>query len=175
MKAQLLLILAIIAVFSCAKKTTSSTRTGATQSGKYAEDLSVLRPKVNDVDTASKQPMGDGADETKETKYVEAKYAINENLDSILDSISRFNHSIGHVDGFTIQVYSGLKREEALNAKKSLSTSLPGLDSELQYVQPNYRVRAGKYYDRFAAQRDYVAIKKYFPNAILLPERLPIK
>jgi len=171
---QLVLVIVIIATVSCAKKTTSSTsRTGTTQSGKYTEDLSVLRPKVEE-DTARNQVQANESN-TKATTYVEPKYAINDTLHSVLDSISRFNHSVGFVDGFTIQVYSGLKREEALNAKKSLSTSLPDIDSELQYVQPNYRVRAGKYYDRFAAQRDYVAIKKHFPNAILLPERLPIR
>jgi hypothetical protein len=111
----------------------------------------------------------------KPTEYVEAKFAVNQPLDAVLDSIGRINKSIGYVDGYTIQVYSGLKREEALNAKRQLSTSVPNVDSEVQYVQPNFRVRVGKYYDRFDAHKDYVAVKRYFPNAILIPERIPIQ
>ena len=111
----------------------------------------------------------------KTTQYVEAKFAINNALDNVLDSISRINLSVGYVDGYTIQVYSGLRQEEALKAKKQLTTSLPDVSAEVQYVQPNYRVRVGKYYDRFNAQKDYAAVKRYFPNAILIPERIAIQ
>lgn len=105
---------------------------------------------------------------------MEAKYAVNASLDAVLDSINEQNLAMGLVDGFTIQVYSGLKREEALNVKKQMSITLPEVEAEVQYVQPNFRVRAGKYFDRYDAQKDYQIIKKYFPNAIILPERVPI-
>jgi len=106
---------------------------------------------------------------------VEAKYAINEQVDTILDSIHEENLSRGAIDGFTIQVYSGIKREDALNIKKKLSQSLPDLDSEVEYRQPNFRVRTGKYLTRLQAQKDYLAVKGYFPNAIVIPDRIEIE
>ncbi len=110
----------------------------------------------------------------KQTQFVEPKYAVNKKLDTVLDSIDRYNTSREFIDGFSIQIYAGLKREDALNAKKNLSSSLPDLPSEVEYSQPNFRVKVGKYFSRIDAQRDYVAIKKYFPTAIVIPEKVPI-
>jgi hypothetical protein len=166
---------AAMVAWACSSKTTSPGTTGSatTPSGKYSEDLSVLRPKAG-ADTAKQTTKATQPGKNQQTKYVEAKYAVNETLDTVLDSISEQNLQLGLVDGFTIQVYSGLKREEALNVKKQMATTLPGVEAEVQYAQPNFRVRVGKYYDRYDAQQDYQLIKKHFPNAIILPERVPI-
>jgi hypothetical protein len=96
-------------------------------------------------------------------------------VDPILDSIYKENISKGFVDGYTIQVYSGIKREDALNVKKKLSQSLPDLRSEVEYRQPNFRVRSGQYLSRMEAQKDYLAVKKHFPNAIVIPDRIPMQ
>jgi hypothetical protein len=99
---------------------------------------------------------------------------VNSQVDTVLDSIYRQNLSKGFVDGYTIQVYSGIKREDALNNKKKMSQSLPDLESDVQYMQPNFRVRTGKYLTRLGAQKDYLAVKRYFPNAIVIPDKIPI-
>jgi hypothetical protein len=171
MKTQGYLLLCVLLIFAaCGPKTTS---TGTTGSGsKYSEDLSVWRPKSDVTDTIATT----GPDNRpRQSQYVEPKFAVNESLDAVLDSISEVNLAMGHVDGFTIQVYSGLKREEALSVKKQMAETLPQLEAEVQYAQPNFRVRAGKYFDRFEALHDYQVIKRHFPNAILLPERIPIR
>jgi hypothetical protein len=169
-------LVASLALASCSSKvtTTGGKTTGTkTPAGKYAEDLSVLRPKV-ELDTAKNGKNTDSNINNRTTRYVEPKVAITTSLNSSLDSVNRMNIARGFVNGYTIQVYSGVKREEALNTKRQLSTSISGIDVEVQYVQPNFRVRAGKYYDRIQAQKDYIAIRKYFPNAIVLPERILI-
>lgn len=173
----ILLIVALLTNACAPKVGTSTSKTNTSSGNKYSEDLSVWRPKGTVTDTTKRSTTTSALDnhpQQKSTQYVEAKVAVNQPLDAVLDSIARINKSIGYVDGYTIQVYSGLKREEALNAKRQLSTSLPNVDSEVQYVQPNFRVRVGKYYDRFNAHKDYAAVKRYFPNAILIPERIPI-
>lgn len=144
--------------------------TTTTQTGKYTEDLSSLRPKAEgtlDSATSTQQVI-------KKTTYVEPKYNVNKQLDNVLDSINRINLNRKFVDGFTIQVYSGLDREAALDAKKSLATSLPDLESEVHYNQPNFRVKAGKYFNRLEAQKDFIAIKKVFPSAIVIPDKIEI-
>ena len=55
-----------------------------------------------------------------------------------------------------------------------LASSLPDLSSEVEYAQPNFRVKVGKYYTRIDAQRDYIAVKKYFPTAIVIPDKVAI-
>ena len=171
---QRLVIIGLIAtiVAACGRKVTT---TGTTASAnRHSEDLSAWRPKVAANDSVEKMSVLPAHNTKSQSKTVEPKLAINNQLDTILDSISEYNLVNGYVDGFTIQVYSGIKREEALNAKKELSVSLPEFDAEVQYVQPNFRVRSGKYYDRLEAQKDYLAIKRYFPDAIVIPDRIPI-
>jgi len=161
----------VVWLASCAspKNTTVSSSQGAA----YSEDLSIWRPKAetpaNNNNTTTNVP-----DNPKQTHYVEPKYAVNKKLDTVLDSIDQFNRSKQFIDGFTIQIYAGLKREDALNAKKNLASSLPDLQSEVVYAQPNFRVKVGKYYTRLDAQRDYVAVKKYFPTAIVIPDKVAI-
>src|SRR5688572_654776 len=146
--------------------------TVSSQGQAYSEDLSIWRPKAETP--ANNNTTTNVPDNPKQTQYVEPKYAVNKKLDTVLDSIDRYNRSKQFVDGFTIQIYAGLKREDALNAKKNLASSLPDLSSEVEYAQPNFRVKVGKYYTRIDAQRDYVAVKKYFPTAIVIPAKVSI-
>ena len=149
-----------------------STTVSSTHGQAYSEDLSIWRPKVETP--ANNNTTTNVPDTPKQTKYVEPRYAVNTKLDTVLDSIDRFNRSKQFIDGFTIQIYAGLKREDALNAKKNLASSLPDLQSEVVYAQPNFRVKVGKYYTRIDAQKDYVAVKKYFPTAIVIPDKVAI-
>jgi len=160
----------LLLLISCAgpKKTTTSTTAAGT---KYSEDLSLYRPKV-EAPPSKDAPTQDNT--RKQTPYVEAKYSVNKKLDAVLDSIDRINLQRNFIDGFTIQVYSGLKREDALNTKKELTSTLPDLQSEVQYSQPNFRVKVGKYFNRLDAQKDYVDVKRYFPTAIIIPDKVAI-
>lgn len=168
MKKQFIYVYFLMVLMAGCKATSTTTTTS--QAGKYSEDLSSLRPKIDssaDSTQTSSQPL-------KKTTYVEAKYSINAQLDATLDSISRINLSRKVVDGYTIQVYSGLDREAALNAKKELATSMPEVESEVHYNQPNFRVKAGKYFNRLDAQKDFLLIKKVFPSAIVIPDKIEV-
>ena len=172
MRHLVILLFGLVTMFGCARKvTTSGTGGGA---GKYSEDLSVWRPKTEDVKDTVKAAVI-GQERTRVNQYVEPRYAINDQVDSVLDSIHERDLNVGYIDGYTIQVYSGIKREDALNIKKKLSQALPELESEVQYRQPNFRVRTGEYLSRLEAQKDYLGVKKYFPNAIVIPDRIPVQ
>lgn len=170
MRHLIIIAIASLAIFGCASKVTTGTSAGA---GKYAEDLSVWRPEATEAVDSIKTPTT--PERTRTNQYVEARNAINDQVDTILDTIYRENRERGFIDGYTIQVYSGIKREDALNVKKKLSQSLPELESEVQYRQPNFRVRTGQYFSRLEAQQDYLAVKRYFPNAIVIPDRISIQ
>jgi hypothetical protein len=160
-----LLSLMILGSCSAPKKTTT------TQGGKYSEDLSVWRPKATDV-TKNNTPA-DSSAERKVTTYVEPKLAVNKQLDVVLDSIDRINLGQKYVSGYTIQVYSG-KREEALNVKKQLTQYLPDHTADIQFTEPIFRVKVGKYYTLLEAQADYTEIKRHFQAAIIVPERISL-
>ena len=165
------LFFVIVWLAGCASP--KSTTVSSSQGPGYSEDLSIWRPKVETPATNTTAPSNVSG-EPKKTQYVEPKYAVNKKLDTVLDSIDRYNKARQFIDGFTIQIYAGLKREDALNAKKNLAGSLPDLQSEVEYAQPNFRVKVGKYFSRIDAQRDYVAVKKYFPTAIVIPDKVAI-
>ena len=170
MRSQQILIWCIVIIWMAGCASPKNTTVSSSKDPAYSEDLSIWRPKaeapVENTNTVSAPP--------KQTQYMEPKYAVNKKLDTVLDSINRYNVAKEFIDGFTIQSYAGLKREDALNAKKNLASSLPDLSSEVEYAQPNFRVKVGKYYSRIDAQRDYIAVKKYFPNAIVIPDKVAI-
>jgi hypothetical protein len=170
MRQLLIILLATLCVFGCARKVTTGTSAGT---GKYTEDLSVWRPEAGKVVDSAKTTTA--PERTRTNQYVEARYAVNREVDTILDSIYTENKERRVVDGYTIQVYSGINREDALNVRKKLTQSVPDLESEVQYRQPNFRVRTGQYFSRLEAQKDYLAVKRHFPNAIVIPDRIPVQ
>lgn len=137
----------------------------------YYEDLSALRPKVNPETINPK----DSLRVKSQAPSVPVQFSVNEKVDAILDSIDRFNLTRKFVDGYTIQIFSGQKREEALNANKKMSEFVPDLKATVQYQQPKFRVTVGKYFTRLEAQKDLYRLKRVFANAILVPERIMIK
>ncbi len=155
-------ILFLLLEVSCAAQMSSKS---------YYEDLAGNRPKfVNSEDTTKKNPE-------QEPVLVAAKPTKNVNgkVDPILDSIDRFNLTRKFLDGFTVQIYSGQNREDAMNAKQKMNNGAPDLTASLQYIQPKFRVTVGNYYTKLEAQKDLVRLKRIFPNAILVPERILIK
>lgn len=164
----LYLVYLYLAVGCAAPKSATSSSSG--NGSGYSEDLSALRPKTEVVrDSIVKTTP----DKVKPKEYVEPKYAVNQKLDTVLDSINKINLSRKFVEGFTIQVYSG-RREEALNTKKQLSSLIPEITSEVQFTEPIFRVKAGKYYNWMDAQADFTLIKKYFPAAIIIPDKITL-
>jgi hypothetical protein len=137
----------------------------------YVEDVSKLKPTFSPLPAIESLPVVT----VSEKKYVSANNTINAQLKNIQDSIDYFYVGRKFVDGFTIQVYVGQKREDAMLAKKSLDMNLPELKAEMIFTQPTFKVKAGKYYSQLDAQKDYVNVKRIFPNAILVPDKLPVQ
>lgn len=137
----------------------------------YYEDLSAIRPRVTaPVDTVRDSPVVQ-----KEFRTVPFTKTVNAKVDAVLDSIDRFNLMRRSVDGFTIQIYSGQNREEAMNTKKKMTTDIPDLTANLQYQQPKFRVTVGKYYSKLEAYQDLSRLRKSFSSAILVPEKIAIR
>lgn len=168
---RILLTICVVLLLASGCKTAKQPQT-TTQDGKYSEDLSGLRPKVEE-EVATTNPTPEKTKRDPKA-YVEPTHTVNKQLDAVLDSIDRINLTRKFIEGYTIQIYSGLKREDAMNAKKQLTTSIPKLESDLQYAQPNYRVKTGKYFTRLEAEKDFEKVKRYFPAAIVVPDKIAI-
>lgn len=165
-----LVLVAFVIIAGC--KPSQKTQTTASQDSKYSEDLSSLRPKIEE----QSQDHTTTSDKIKRDPkaYVDAQFTVNKRLDAVLDSIDQLNLNRRSIEGYTIQVYSGTNKDDALNAKKQLTITAPNLNSEVQYEQPNFKVRSGRYYNRLEAQKDFDQIKKAFPAAIVVPGQISI-
>ncbi len=136
-----------------------------------AEDLSAIRPRFTTPIDTGKHFSGNPV---RNVPVVKPTMLVNDKVNSVLDSIDRINSMRKFVPGYTIQIYSGLNREEAGNARKRLLEELD-MRADLQYIQPKFRVRVGYYFTSIDAQKDFVRLRRIFPNAILVPENVPIR
>ena len=135
----------------------------------YHEDLTSLRPKLEEpVDSSTQQEVH------QPKEFVSPTVNVNTKVDNVLDSINRFNVTRKFIDGYTIQIYSGQNREDAMNVKKKIGMEL-NLNAALEYNQPKFRVRFGNYYSRLEAQRDLLKLKRLYSNAILVPEKILVR
>lgn len=134
----------------------------------YTEDLRSLRPTYS-------SPSEKIEPAPKRAERTPAVFTVNEKVNGVLDSIDRFNSTRMFTDGFTVQIYSGQKKQEALEVNKSLAESTLGLTADIQFVQPKFRVIVGRYYTRLEAHRDLYKLRKLFPDAIIIPEKVPVK
>jgi len=141
---------------------------------KYVEDLSIHRPEIPTIKGDSNTAIEVRQPENNLTAFIEPQYDVTEELDAVLDSIDRIREDIKYVSGFTILVYSGTSSERAHIARGKVYSSLPDSQPLLKYDEPNFRVKVGKYFSRFEAQKDYTEIRKKFSSAIVIPERIPI-
>lgn len=135
------------------------------------EDLAALRPHFNPPPDTGRHYQGNPA---KNVPVVQPKMIVNEKVNFVLDSIDKLNLLRKVIPGYTIQVYSGLNREEAGDTRTRLQNEL-SMRAELQYLQPKFRVRVGHYFTSIDAQKDLVRLKRVFPNAILVPENIPLR
>jgi hypothetical protein len=107
--------------------------------------------------------------------FLPPEHAVTEQVNTVLDSIARFNRERLFVDGYTIQIYSGVKRDEAMSAKKRVIDIFKEVVTDIHYQQPKWILKTGSYYTRLDAQRDLRKLKQIFPTAILVPEKVALK
>ena len=155
-------ILSLFFVISCVNQKISISSNN--DSRKYFEDLSFIRESEN------------VSNSTNDENIVGNKnnLGIDIELDSILKIIKSEVDEEIFTDGYTIQIYLGDKREDAENTVKKLFEYDSLIKSNTIFTQPNYRVKTGTFEDRFKANFEYKKLKKTFPNAIIIPEKIKI-
>lgn len=165
-----ILFLGLIVIYGCSKKAVPSSG-----SATYSEDLSILHPVIAGYDSSLPTGGAGNPPSNASSLPLNSKEDITEELDSLVLLIADKNLQKRVIDGYTIQVYSGANRDLANKARGEIQQL--GLDSPAQvvYVQPNFKVKVGKFYTRLEANKVFVQIRAVFPNALLLPEKIPVE
>lgn len=75
------------------------------------------------------------------------------------------------MEGYRVQVYIGIEREAANQAKGSFVSKFPGVSNDLLFIEPSYRIRAGAFLTRSEAE-DFCkqARRNGFPSAFVVRE-----
>jgi hypothetical protein len=82
------------------------------------------------------------------------------------------NNSEAYYSGYTILVYSGIDRDKAFKTQEDLRAYFPNMNVEMQYQQPRYLVKVGKYNFKIESQKNFALIKPQFPTARIIQDRL---
>lgn len=135
------------------------------------EDLAALRPHFTPPPDTAHHYSGNPV---HNVPVVTPHLTVTKELNVVLDSIAHLNLLRKVIPGYTIQVYSGLNREESGNTRRRLQEELD-MRANMQYVQPKWRVWVGQYFTTLDAQKDLVRVRRSFPNAILVPENILIR
>lgn len=137
----------------------------------YKEDLTIYRTGEQAKLTRS---VADSIASSPTASTVIPSQHITTKINAFLDSISNRNQEITHIQGYTVQIYNGTSREAAQVAEDRVYQIMDNVDPKIRYVQPNFKVKVGQFTDRLEAQKVYARLKKEFPNAIIIPERIKI-
>lgn len=160
----LFVVFAMLFMASCASsKKTSSTKG---KGGVYQEDLSVVRPSVPSVETDKKEDKKD---------IPPPSNTVNQQLETVLASISEKNKQIQYAQGYRIQVYSGNDRTLANQVKDKIYTNYPGVNVYMNYNHPSFRIKVGDFTERLEALKLYAKLKNEFPIALIVQEQINIQ
>ncbi len=85
-------------------------------------------------------------------------------LESVGNSVSS--------EGFRVQIFSGLGREDAYDAQSQFKAVYPSVRSYVSYTQPNYRVRVGDFRTRLEAQKFLNELRKQYSSLFIFAERI---
>lgn len=157
--------------FSCSSPGSAPQRaTGYTVD--YEEDLSVHR-SLQDLPEPD-EPSPSRPSGTTPEQPVTVSNDITEELDRLSQRVAEKNKSIKTIPGFTIQVYSGNSRDMANQVRRRVWDVLPDTQPEIKYQQPIYKVQVGQFTERLQAQKTFAMLKKEFPSALIIPDRIQI-
>ncbi len=149
----------------CAGLKPSATSTN----GNYTEDLTAYLPPPI-TDTLANNPSNATTPATQP-----AMPGIGNKLDSVLTLANEYRVARNKtVAGLTIQLYSGLDRNEAKNQQFKAIRYFPEAQPKLIFDQPNYKVRMGSFYTSLEAYPEFKKVQEKFPKAILVPARIKL-
>lgn len=156
-----LLIFASVAfLWNCTKKVAPVD----TRQEVYSEDLSGLRPVIKEY-AGPELPKSDQSSDA----VMEPRLDVTGKVNILLDSMAELNKKT-QFSQFTILVINSNDRETAEQSRLEIFRLLPGSKPTLEFIPPSYRVKVGRFFNRFEAYQTLVKLKDEFPNAIIIPE-----
>lgn len=131
----------------------------------WSENLRILREPL---------PEKESIDEEEKTAFEGYKYDVTDSVNFVLDSIAILKKYRNSYTGYAIQLYSSSNYEDAKKTMGKALREFGEYNPVLNFQQPNFKVKIGKFNHELHAQGFLTNVKNYFPNAIIVPEKYPI-
>lgn len=90
-------------------------------------------------------------------------------IDELVEIYKEANTKSGY---YQIQVGFRSTDGSATKLLNQVEIDFPGWYSTVKFKEPTYRVRLGKFKDKMEAQRRLIKVRKKYPNAFLLPQKI---
>ena len=155
----------LLAAMGC--KSSKSTSGGSTAYANYQEDLTGTLPIYPDYE-AELAKVSNVSQETS-TQTVDA--ALHQSIQRMYDK----NLTEPYYNGYSVLVYSGIDRNKAFETRDELTENFPEIKAEMQYQEPRYLVKVGKFNFKIEAQKSFSLIKSQFPTARIIQDRFQRK
>lgn len=152
----------LLILFGC--KTASGGNSAYTS---YQEDLTSSLPQYPDFRKIESQ--------TSELASIESATVVDDELEIVQQRLIEKNKSEIYFSGYTVLVYSGIDRNKAFNTRDEMFQYFPDLAADMQYQEPRYLVKVGRYAYKFEAQKNFSLIKTQFPSARIIQDRFQRK
>ncbi len=152
--------------------TISKTVSTNTQNTNFNDDLSKFRVKFSEA-SLPKVVEEMPTNKQQSTSQSEPISNINADLDTLSARIANNNRSFT-IKGYRIQVYSGLQRKDAEIVITDLRKILHDKAVDLEYSQPNYKVKTGNFLNRIDAYQTYYKIREVYPSASIVFEKIKV-
>lgn len=130
-------------------------------------DFTPYLPKVSTIE-GKEEVVIKTPQEEKELTFPEG--IVNTDIDSLLTHLSA--RDLGGIPVYRVLVYSGRERGRAEDIVYNLKHTFGNYEVEMTFEQPNYKVRAGYYFDRLTAHGIHTSIKKKYKSAFLIKEKM---
>ena len=131
----------------------------------YSENLGESRIVFSEI------PTVDIAEDNSGPLAPGSGAAVDQDLQQAMSNYSKAKSEEPYFSGFTILVYSGLDRDLAFKTRNDLYSAIPDIRAEMQYQQPRYLVKVGKYINRIEALYLFGKIREKFPTARIIQDR----
>ena len=95
-------------------------------------------------------------------------------LEKMEQSFIKNNKRDQENDGFRIQVAQATERAGILKMQADLTKKYPEMKWYVEFQQPYFRLRAGDFRNRFEALGSVALLKKEFPQAYLVADRVDL-
>ena len=93
----------------------------------------------------------------------------------VLNLYQTFAKEKRQVNGYRIQLGWNSNRQELMNLKAKFIQQYPDKAAYVEYSPPQFKLRVGDFKTRYEADTFLNDVRKYFPSAFIVPDKIVIE